>query len=104
MPVQNLTNADLKQLMAAEPALLLLDVRTPPEYDQLGHIPGAKLMPVQVLADEMSALSPTQTTVVICEHGVRSHDASQYLVYKGFSNVYQLTAGMADWDGEREFA
>ena len=104
MSVMNLNNEQLQLLMAGTPNLLLLDVRTPPEFFGLGHIPGAKLLPIQILAEHLETLDPAQPTVVICEHGVRSHDASQYLVYKGFQSVYQLTAGMAEWNGPRSFA
>ncbi len=41
----------------------LIDVRTPEEYE-LGHLPGARLIPVGELADRLSELDPKKTTVV----------------------------------------
>ncbi len=41
----------------------LIDVRTPEEYE-LGHLPGARLIPVGELADRLSELDPNKTTVV----------------------------------------
>jgi rhodanese-related sulfurtransferase len=102
MTVTNLSNADLQTLMAETPDLLLLDVRTPNEYTMLGHIPGSRLLPIHELPEQLGTLDPQQKTVVICEHGVRSHDAAHYLVYKGFTQVSHLVAGMAAWDGSRE--
>jgi len=104
MSLTNLDNAGLQKLMAAEPSLLLLDVRTPEEFTGLGHIPGATLMPIHTLPAQFSTLDPQRTTVVICEHGVRSYDAGYYLAQQGFQHVYQLSAGMAEWNGPRSFA
>ena len=103
MAVRNLENEELKKLIAEHPDLLLLDVRSPQEYLQLGHIPGSKLIPIYELQAALPSLNPEQKTVVICEHGVRSADASHFLAHVGFGDVAQLTAGMAYWDGPREF-
>ncbi len=103
MSVTNLNNEALTQLMAAEPELLLLDVRTPEEYFTLGHIPGARLLPIYQLPDLLSTLDPARKTVTICEHGIRSADAAHYLIHKGFKQVSQLAAGMAEWNGPRVF-
>ena len=104
MPVTPLTNDALQKLQAQEPDLLLLDVRTPDEYFVLGHIPGAQLLPIYELPGRLTALDPQRKTVVICEHGIRSADASHYLAHHGFQNVYNLSAGMAEWNGPREYA
>ena len=99
----NLSNAELEQQMAQTQPPLLLDVRTIEEYEQLGHIPGARLIPIHEIPQRLGELDPTQATVVICEHGVRSFDASRYLIHKGFSNISHLSAGMAEWTGARQF-
>lgn len=104
MSVINLNNAELEKLLKEEPDVLLLDVRTPQEFFMLGHIPNARLLPIHELPGQMGTLNPEQKTVVICEHGVRSHDASHFLAYHGFKQVYQLAAGMAEWNGARAFA
>lgn len=103
MSVISLTNEALQKLQTEEPNLLLLDVRTPDEYFVLGHIPGACLMPIYELPGRINALNPQQKTVVICEHGIRSADASHYLAHHGFQHIYNLAAGMAEWNGPREF-
>jgi rhodanese-related sulfurtransferase len=41
----------------------LIDVRTPEEY-KLGHLPGARLIPVGELADRLLELDPKKPTVV----------------------------------------
>jgi rhodanese-related sulfurtransferase len=99
----NLTNAQLEARLKQDPKPLLLDVRTQEEYDVLGHIPEALLLPIQELEVRLSELDPERETVVICEHGVRSANAASYLLYKGFHNISHLSAGMAEWTGAREF-
>lgn len=104
MPITNLTNADLQILLEKEPDLLLLDVRTPEEYFLLGHIPGARLLPIHQLPEQAGTLDPQQRTVVICEHGIRSQDAAHYLARLNFTRIAHLAAGMAEWNGPRAYA
>ena len=42
----------------------LVDVRTPKEYNEEGHIPGARLIPVGELPDRLSELDPLKPTIV----------------------------------------
>ncbi len=42
----------------------LVDVRTPKEYQEEGHIPGAVLIPVDTLKERLSELDPKKTTIV----------------------------------------
>lgn len=99
MSIQTIGNEELKQLMAAEQQLVVLDVRMPDEYQFLGHLPKATLMPLHTLPAEVSRLDPLQKTVVLCQHGVRSLNACEYLSQLGFQYLYNLEAGMAEWDG-----
>lgn len=104
MPVVQLDNQTLQRMMEEDSSLQLLDVRTPQEYYLLGHIPGARLLPIYELPDALNGLSRELKTVLVCEHGVRSVDASYYLLQNGFEQVYNLSAGMAEWNGPRAFA
>lgn len=104
MTFQYLSNPQLKALMQDTPNLRILDVRTPEEFEGLGHIPSAMLIPIHELPQRLSELKPEQKTVVICEHGVRSEYACQFLQAQGFQALYNLTEGMAAWDGPRDFS
>ena len=42
----------------------LVDVRTPKEYEEDGHLPGAQLIPVGELAERFSELEPKKMTIV----------------------------------------
>lgn len=81
----------------------MLDVRTAEEYDQLGHVPGARLLPVDLIAAAPALLrDPDEPLIVCCEHGVRSRYAADVLARAGCTRVSNLVGGMAAWDGPRE--
>lgn len=72
-PVQSMDAKEARQYMAEheEGSYRLLDVRQPGEYEK-GHIPGAKLIPLPVLRDEMKTLEHEKPTIVYCAIGGRS--------------------------------
>ncbi len=102
-PVTPMANAELQALMDNTPELVVLDVRTPVEYSHLGHIPNATLIPIQELMERVGELDKSKPTAVICEHGVRSTDASYWMSQQGFDTLYNLVQGMAHWQGTRVY-
>ncbi len=95
--MRHFTPRELKEyLETANPPPLLLDVREPWEY-QVCHIDGAQLLPMRQIPVTSQALDQTRETVVICHHGVRSYQVSYYLERLGFSNIINLTGGIAAW-------
>lgn len=84
--------------------ITVIDVRTPREYAQLGHIPGALLIPVDLIASAPAILDDeTRSVLVYCEHGVRSRAASEVLAAAGVGEVLNLAGGLEPWRGRREF-
>ncbi|MGZ3418567.1 MAG: rhodanese-like domain-containing protein [Polyangiales bacterium] len=74
---------------------LLLDVRSPEEF-AARHLPGAKNVPVDQLADRLSELGPTSRPIVVhCRSGARSARATAVLRAAG----YQVTdfGGIDNW-------
>ncbi len=96
------SNDQARGLMAGGP-LTLLDVRTPGEFTGLGHLPGARLLPVDLIASAPAVLDDKAPILVCCEHGMRSAHAAEVLVAAGLGPVYDLAGGMAGWDGPRAF-
>lgn len=84
-------------------AVTILDVRTPHEFTRLGHLAGARLLPVDLIASALATLPDDGTPVLVCcEHGVRSAWAADVLVRAGIAPVFDLAGGMAAWTGPRE--
>jgi rhodanese-related sulfurtransferase len=80
---------------------LLLDVRTPGEW-RTHRIPGVMLLPIDQLASRVQELDPDRRTIVICEHGVRSEAAADFLARHDFADVATMRGGMAQWPGTVE--
>jgi len=77
-------------------AFMLLDVRTPEEYAE-GHIAGAKLIPVQVLAEHLKEVPKNKQVYVYCHSGTRSARASKLLAENGFTNIENIESGIVAW-------
>jgi tellurite methyltransferase len=102
-PYTTIDHTEAARLIAAG-EVTILDVRTPAEYDQLGHIPGAWLLPVDLTASAPAVLpADGRPVLVYCEHGVRSVAASQLLSAAGVGTVLNLSGGLSHWTGPREF-
>jgi len=80
----------------AKSPFMLLDVRTPEEY-AAGHIAGAKLIPVQVLAEHLNEVPKGKQVYVYCHSGTRSARASKLLTANGFKNIENIEGGIVAW-------
>ena len=80
---------------------VLLDVRTPQEYQE-GHIPGSQNMPLQQL-DKVEEVTENKDTVlyVYCRSGARSRQAVSLLKHMGYTNVHNI-GGIAAYSGKVE--
>ncbi len=84
------------QLLAGE-IPLLVDVRSPEEYEWDGHIEGSRLLPLQMLMQRVDELPKDQPIVVVCRSGNRSQVACEQLAAVGFGQLANLSGGMIDW-------
>ncbi len=86
----------LERLGAADPPLVL-DVRSPKEFDT-GHIAGAKNLPYDEVGDRISELGDARDreVVVYCERGFRAAKAADALEGAGF-RVVHLEGDMRGW-------
>jgi len=81
------------QLESRREELLILDVRTWPEY-LLGHIPGAQLFNRE---RALKDITKDQAIAVACLSGHRSQLIAQWLVEQGYTKVYNLQGGLIAW-------
>jgi rhodanese-related sulfurtransferase len=103
MPACREVRPDEAERLVAAGSVRVLDVRTAAEYDLLGHIPGAVLLPLELLASAPATLAPDIGPILVCcEDGVRSRDAAAFLARAGFEEVLILVGGMSRWLGARE--
>ncbi len=76
---------------------LVLDVREPHEY-VAGHVPGARLVPISILATYVPELPLEEPIYVICQGGNRSRLAAQELVRHG-RDARSVLGGTSGWIG-----
>jgi rhodanese-related sulfurtransferase len=92
------------QALVETGAVHALDVRTPGEYANLGHIPDAWLLPVDLIASAPAVLPRDGKPILVyCEHGVRSVAACRWLAQAGVSPLLNMAGGMSAWTGPRDF-
>ena len=80
----------------------VVDVREPEEFNgPLGHVPGARLVPLGRLSAECASLSKEKPLVAVCRSGARSAQATLMLGKAGFERVANLSGGMLRWRAQR---
>ena len=78
--------------------VLLLDVREPAEFvGELGHLAGARLLPLGRLRAEIDSVPRDRPVVVVCRSGARSAQAALILEKAGFERAASLEGGMIRW-------
>lgn len=91
---------ELHKRLEAGVDLLVLDVRTPAEFDgELGHIAGAINIPIDELPGRVAELEAwrQRTIVAMCRTDRRSSTAVAVLAANGFSDVEVAAGGMTRW-------
>ena len=86
--------------IAADPAIVVLDVRTPGEFAE-GHLPNAINIDAESgrFAKEITSLDSSKTYAVYCRSGRRSAIAADEMVKAGFTKIYNLDSGLLAWTG-----
>jgi len=99
----SLTPIEAQQLRDAIPAAKLIDVRTRPELELVGRIPGAlhiewsfypDMRPnPEFLTQINENIDPDALLMFICRTGGRSHNAAAVATQAGYSNCYNVLEG-----------
>lgn len=95
-----ITPAELEELLKGNEKPFVLDVREPGEHSQ-GHIPGCVLIPLGQLGQRVGELPTDRQIVAVCRSGARSGMATQHLRQAGL-NVLNMAGGMLAWRGPVE--
>ena len=91
--------SEVKEKLAAG-EITLVDVREPEEL-RLASIAGAKHIPMgDVPMRAHQELDPDAHIVVVCHHGVRSLNVTNWLRAQGFEKVQSMRGGIDRWSRE----
>lgn len=88
-------------LMANDMAVII-DVRTIAEWNSK-HIPGATLIPISELKGRLGELDKYKDKQIImhCAVGGRSRQAVELLQKAGFTDVLNMSGGIAAWEKQK---
>ena len=87
---------ELKTSLDKGDKLVLVDVREEWEYS-LAKLNGSILIPLGTLPQSLGRLNRDSEIIAICHHGMRSADATNFLLQQGFQNVKNLVGGIDAW-------
>ena len=87
----------MKMIEYGRAPVVIVDVRSVEEYNG-GHVPGAIVIPHNVVKDKLPEILPDRNTtlLVYCRSGNRVVSACKDLVAAGYVNVYNF-GGIIDW-------
>ena len=91
-----ITPSELKARLDKGDNLVLLDVREKWEFDT-AKLDGSILIPLGTLPQALAKLKRDAEIICICHHGMRSADATNFLLQQGFPNVKNLIGGIEAW-------
>jgi rhodanese-related sulfurtransferase len=94
--VHEISAAELKARRDRGENPLVIDVREAWEL-QLAAIPDVVHVPMNQVPARIAEFSRDAETIVMCHAGGRSMRVAQFLAAQGFTNVANLTGGIAAW-------
>jgi rhodanese-related sulfurtransferase len=87
---------ELHQKLEKQENLVLLDVRTPAEYEQR-HLPRSTHIPLGALRARLGELPRDREIITMCNYSLRGYEAQIILRAAGFPNVRVLDGGLEMW-------
>jgi rhodanese-related sulfurtransferase len=98
-----ITSTELRDRIASDAQLWILDVRTPAEFET-AHIDGSYNVPLDLLKDHGSEvaerLDQGHDVVLVCRSGQRATQAAELLRSTGVPGGSVLQNGITDWEGQ----
>ena len=102
--LQNITAVQAVSLIKENqnnPDFVIMDMRTPAEYEQ-GYIENATLLDFfsPTFKEDLERLDKSKTYLIYCRSGHRSGKTLAIMQTKGFQRVYNLAGGILEWQAK----
>ena len=96
--IKNISVEQAKSLMDARKDIVLIDVRTPEEWEE-GSLPGTINIDVESddFTEKVNQLDKDVTYLVHCRKGSRSEIAIEIMEQQGFKDIYHMLGGYLAW-------
>jgi rhodanese-related sulfurtransferase len=95
-----ITPMEVQNRLEAGEDLLLLDVRSPAEY-QAEHLANSTLIPLGALRSRLNEVPRDKEIVAFCKVSLRGYEAAKILQGAGYSQVKVMDGGMTVWPYEK---
>jgi adenylyltransferase/sulfurtransferase len=94
--IREISATELADRIARGDDFDLVDVREPAEW-AIARIEGAKLVPLATVRHASEGWDRSREIVLYCKAGVRSLNAAEQLIDKGFTRVTNVAGGIVSW-------
>jgi rhodanese-related sulfurtransferase len=94
--MKTISPIELQNLLADQPGLPLLDVRTPVEFAEV-HVPQARSIPLDELKPGSLQLQKDQPVYLLCRSGQRATKAAEKFAKEGFAQPIVVEGGTLAW-------
>lgn len=100
--IPQITADEVKKAVDEKADVIILDVRTPGEFDR-ENISGSINLPVDNITEKILSNIPDKSKViyVYCLSGARSDFAVNTMKQLGYNNVFSMTSGLLMWRSKR---
>jgi rhodanese-related sulfurtransferase len=97
--INPILSVDALKMINTDKNWVVLDVRTPGEFNQ-GHVKGAVNIDVSQpdAFDKYLKLNRNAKYIVYCRTRNRSGVVTNYMAQNGFKTIYQITDGIVGWN------
>jgi rhodanese-related sulfurtransferase len=92
------TPDEVQAKLSGDEPPIVVDVRDDWEFERY-HIPDAIHIPLDEIAARADEVDSDREIVVVCEHGMRSEVAADFLISAGYERVGTMDGGMAVYEG-----
>lgn len=98
---RSLPPTEAYDLMQENPGPVVIDVRTPEEYE-VGRLEGATNLDYYSYGfrDDLNTLDKNSTYIIYCRSGYRGRVALEMMAALGFKDVHNISGGMIAWAAE----
>jgi len=94
--MKTITPAELQNILTAQPAAAVIDVRTPVEFAEV-HVPQARSVPLDELQPCSLLLPKDQPVYLLCRSGQRATKAAAKLAGAGYTQPVVIAGGTLAW-------
>lgn len=94
--MKTISPLELQKLLAVEPQLPLLDVRTPVEFAEV-HVPQARNVPLDELRPGSLQLRKDEPIYLLCRTSNRATKAAEKFTREGFTQTVVIAGGTQAW-------